>query len=70
MDEVFGLAPCKAEGTTVFYDFDGYDVDLEWEKYYKLIGRFWQTKRVKREAQQIADEILAYEKERIRRICR
>ena len=63
----FGLAQVKAEGTTVFYDFDGYDVDLEWEKYWKLRKRFWKTKRVKREIGRIEVEILAYEKERIRR---
>ena len=63
----FGLAQVKAEGTTVFYDFDGYDVDLEWEKYWKLKNRFWRTKRVKRETRQKFDEINAYWKERIRR---
>jgi len=63
----FGLAQVKAEGTTVFYDFDGYDPDAERERLRKLRKRFWQTKRVKREIADIKLTLVAHLAESMRR---
>ena len=63
----FGPAPVKAEGTTTFYDFDGFDVTAASLEYVRLKKRFWQTKRVKRKTKEIADTLNAYHEEKVRR---
>jgi len=63
----FGLAQVKAEGTTVFYDFDGFDIDAEWVKVERLQRRWFQTKRVKRKVNELKGNILAYKQEQWRR---
>jgi hypothetical protein len=64
----FGLASLKQEGTTVFYDFNGFDRQPEVDAYKKLCKRFWQTKKVRKEADDIMGNIIAYDLEELRRV--
>ena len=68
MDEVFGLAPCKAEGTTVLYDLDGFNVHEAWDRYWKLKRRWFKTKKVYAEMRDLDEAILIYEKAQIKKI--
>ena len=57
----FGLAQVKAEGTTAFYDFDGFDRKEELARYKALNRRFWHTKKVGREM----DKIMSYKQKKL-----
>ena len=65
--EGFGLALVKEEGTTVFYDFDGYDRDKAVARYLRLDRRWFKPWWVRREMDRIMGEIIAYDLEEYKR---
>ena len=63
----FGLAQIKQEGTTSFYDFEGFDRAGYLARYKTLNRRFWHTKKVGREMDKIMSCLIAYDLEQLRR---
>ena len=60
----------KQEGTDVLYDPDGFNVHEAWDRYWKLKRKWFKTKRVWDEINDLDRAILAHEKSKIREIYR